>query len=150
MKKAGIIAIIVISIPIVFISCNAARWFGGAVEVAQQEFGAKELLRKYEWFKDAAASLDKKRADIQVYQSRITQMNEDYSDTHRKDWPRTDREQMSVWQAESSGVKASYNGLAAEYNSQMAKFNWRFCNAGTLPKGATVTLPREFASYIDR
>lgn len=124
-------------------------WFGEAASVAKAEFGPRELLRKYEWFKDAAAELDKKKADILVYDERIKSLNSDYVGIGRKDWPRTDREQMSIWQAEASGVKASYNGLAAEYNAQMSKFNWRFTNAGDLPEGASTPLPKEFKTYTE-
>lgn len=120
---------------------------GEAVQVAKEEFGPRAMLQKYEWFKDAAAQLDKKQADIQVYKMKLTSLEEDYAGVSRKDWPRTDREQKSIWQAEVAGVIASFNGLAAEYNAQMSKFNWAFTNAGTLPKGATVPLPREFKPY---
>lgn len=126
---------------------TAFSWFGEAATVAKEEFGPRELLKKYEWFKDSAAELDKKVADISVYQKRVDGLNADYAGVHRKDWPRSDREQMSIWQAEAAGVKASYNGLAAEYNAQMAKFNWSFTNAGQLPQGATVALPKEYKPY---
>jgi hypothetical protein len=120
-----------------------------AMDVAHEEFGPKALLTKYEWFKDAAAQLDKKRADIKVYDVRIATMSEDYGDTPRKDWDRTDKEQRNIWLGEMAGVKASYNGLAAEYNAQMAKFNWRFCEVGKLPQGATEPLPRDFKPYTE-
>lgn len=101
--------------------------------VAQKEFGASALLRKYEWFKSAAAELDAKRANIEVYGGLLTS-----PDTTSKD----------ILAMEVAGMKASYNSLAAEYNAQMAKFNWRFTNAGDLPAGATQVLPREFRAYI--
>lgn len=122
-------------------------WFGEAATVAKEEFGARAMLQKYEWFKDSSAELDKKKADIAVYKTRITALQQDYEGVARKDWPRTDREQMSIWRSEHSGVVASFNGLAAEYNAQMAKFNWSFTNAGQLPQGASETLPREFKTY---
>jgi len=125
-------------------------WFGEAGKVAQDEFGPKAVLLKYEWFKDTAAQLEKKQADIAVFERRIKQQDEAYKGTSRKDWPRDEREQRSVWESEVSGVKASYNGLAADYNSQMAKFNWRFANVGELPKGAENPLPREFKSYVSQ
>ena len=125
-------------------------WFGEAAQVAKEEFGPREALRKYEWCKDAAAQLDKKQADILMYESRVKSMREDYKDTPRKDWDRTDKETMSQWQSELLGVKASYNGLAAEYNANMAKFNWRFAEAGQLPQGASVALPREFKPYEEK
>ena len=125
-------------------------WFGEAANVAQQEFGAKALLTKYEWFKDSAAALEKKQADISVYESRIKNMADGYKALERQKWPRDDREQYNTWSSEVAGVKASYNSLAAEYNAQMAKFNWRFVNAGELPRGADSPLPREFKPYINQ
>jgi hypothetical protein len=124
-----------------------AGWFKETAEVTQKEFGPSALLKKYEWFKDASAQLDKKQADIQVYQARITNMEESYLGQPRKDWARDDREQYNTWQSEVSGVKAGYNTLAADYNAQMAKFNWSFANAGQLPKGADKPLPREYKPY---
>ena len=137
--------VLLLIISIIISSCG---WIGEANTVAREEFGSRALLEKYEWFKDASAQLDKKLADVKVYQARVNNMRADYDGIARKDWDRTDKEQMSVWQSEVAGVKASYNGLAAEYNSAMAKFNWQFCNKGTLPEGATEPLPREYKTYI--
>lgn len=122
-------------------------WFGEAAKVTQEEFGPRAMLEKYEWFKDAAAQLEKKQADISVYDGRLSAMNGTYKDLARQKWPREDREQYNVWSSEVAGVKASYNSLAAEYNAQMAKFNWRFANVGELPKGVDKPLPREFKPY---
>lgn len=123
-------------------------WFSGATKVVQKEFGAEMLLKKYEWFKNASAELDKKRADIAVYEGRLSGLEQTYAKLTRERWPREDREQYNVWQSEVAGVKASYNSLAAEYNSQMSKFNWRFTNVGDLPPGATEPLPREVKPYV--
>lgn len=131
-----------------FVFSTCAGLIGETVQVAREEFGPRELLRKYEWFKDTLAQLDKKTADINVYETRTKNMHKEYEGTKRKDWDRTDKEQFNQWNMEVAGVKASYNGLAAEYNSQMAKFNWRFTNAGDLPQGADKVLPREVRQYI--
>jgi hypothetical protein len=128
-----------------FVSC---RYVQDAKDTTFDQFKASELLRKYEYFKDVSANLDKKIADIQVYESRVTNMTKEYEGTKRINWAKEDREQMSVWQSEVAGVKASYNSLAAEYNSAMSKFNYSFCNIGTLPKGATTVLPKEYKPYI--
>jgi hypothetical protein len=126
-------------------------WFGSAAEVAKEEFGPKAALAKYEWFKDASAQLDKKQADIKVYAARLGEISGGYPPgTTRASWAREDREQYNTWSSEVAGVKASYNALAAEYNAQMAKFNWRFANAGDLPKGADRVLPREYPAYIEQ
>lgn len=123
-------------------------WFGEAAKVTQEQFGPQAMLSKYEWFKDAAAALEKKQADVGVYEGRIKAMEASYKDLARQNWPREDREQCNTWASEVAGVKASYNTLVAEYNAGMSKFNWRFANAGELPKGADKPLPREFKAYI--
>jgi hypothetical protein len=101
---------------------------------------------KYRWFKDVVNQLDKKRADVQVYEGRLKAMAEPYKTLPREKWLREDREQYNVWSSEVAGVKAGYNSLAAEYNTHMAKFNWRFANIGHVPQGAQ-QLPRDFPEY---
>lgn len=128
-----------------FTGCGACQ---EAADVAHEEFGPRALLTKYEQFKDMSAALDKKVADISVYDSRAKFMQKGYDTLPRHEWPREDREQYNLWQTEVAGIKASYNTLAAEYNSQMAKFNYRFANVGELPKGATQPLPRKYKPYI--
>jgi hypothetical protein len=123
------------------------RMVDNAFDTAYQEFKPEELLRKYEWFKNASASLDKKLADITIAETRMKKMELDYKGLPRKDWPREDREQYNLWSSETAGIRMSYNSLAAEYNAQMSKFNWRFTNAGDLPQGATEVLKREYRTY---
>ncbi|MBS3166753.1 hypothetical protein J4403_00915 [Candidatus Woesearchaeota archaeon] len=125
----------------------AISWFSETGKVAKEEFGARALLEKYEWFKNASATLDKQKADIQVYEKRISMMEEDYKNLPRNKWSREDREQCNVWKSEVAGIIAGYNGLVAEYNAQMAKFNWRFANAGMLPEGATEPVRRKYKEY---
>ena len=123
-------------------------WFSEAAKVTQEQFGPRAPLAKYEWFKDASAQLDKKQADITVYESRMKGMDATYKSVERIKWPREDREQYNIWSSEVAGVKASYNALAADYNAQMAKFNYAFANVGQLPKGAETPLPREYKPYV--
>ncbi len=70
-----------------------------------------------------------------------------YVGTPRKDWPRHDATQWAQWKAEVDGVAAAYTSLAAEYNARMVKINYAFTNRGSLPKGATTVLPREYKPY---
>jgi hypothetical protein len=149
MKAVGwvcVLLIAVVGLAVIGSALGVVDWFvndpkTGAIAVAKDELNARELLRKYTWFKDASAQLDARAADIRVYQSRI--------DNLRKvpNLDRTDREQLMIWESEVSGTKAAYNSLAAEYNSQMAKMNWQFTNIGQLPAGADKPLPREFKPY---
>ena len=85
MGKAGYIFSAIAIITILSIGGFVCGWFGEAAQVAQEEFGPRELLKKYEWFKDVAASLDAKKANIEVYAGRITALQEDYVDVPRKD-----------------------------------------------------------------
>lgn len=143
-----VVGLVLFCVPVGVImrACSVAN---EAANVAQEQFGPREALRKYEWFKDAAAQLEKKQADLGVYDSRLGSLKEANGETPRVRWARSDLEQWSIWQSESAGVRASYNSLAAEYNSQMSKFNWRFANAGQLPPGASTPLPREFKPYLE-
>ena len=131
-----------------FLVSNGCWFAGQTVQVAKEQFGPRELLRKYELFKDMHSALDRGNANIKVYESRITAMENDYEGTVRKDWDRIDKQTMSTWQSEVAGVKANFNQMASEYNAAMAKFNYAFCNVGTLPEGATEPLPREYVIYV--
>lgn len=122
-------------------------WFSDAGAVAQKEFSASAVLQKYEWFKDAAAQLDAKKANIEAYRRRQESMKSSYGSKPRSEWDRSDKEQFNLWEQELAGTVANYNGLAAEYNASMAKSNWAFANAGNLPKGAE-PLPREYREYV--
>lgn len=128
----------------------AFSWCGETASVVQQEVGPKAILQKYMLLKEMHAQLDKKLADIKVYQGRLKSMEESYNGQSRSKWAREDREQYNVWSSEVAGVKASYNELAAQYNAKMAEVNWSFANVGQLPQGATEVLPRSYAPYIEQ
>lgn len=147
MKVFGWAVLIVIILVALWVGGMALGWIGGAVQVVQEQVEPHELQRKYELFKDEAAQLDKKRADLSVYEARFKAFGAKGIDCPET-LSRARSEQCLVWVQEVSGVAASYNALAADYNAQMAKWNYAFCNVGSLPKGATEPLPREFKSYI--
>lgn len=139
------IGFVVIGLGIVLGSAGyVLGWFSEAAQVAQEEFGPRAMLQKYEWFKDASAQLDKKVADVAVFEAQIAELQTE------DDPDRFSRSDLNQWRRELAGIKASYNLLSGEYNSQMAKFNWAFANVGTLPPGAEMPLPREYKPYIGR
>lgn len=147
----------VIAIPVLIVAgflihgCNIVTGTAHkAMDVTAAQLDPATLLRKYEWFKDASTVLDKRIADVAVYEKRFVQLKADYGDKSRTEWSREDREQYNIWQSEVSGIQAGYNSLAAEYNAAMAKINYAFCNVGQLPRGATEPLPREFKPYITK
>lgn len=135
---------------LIFAVSYAFSWCGSAANTVQKEVGSDAMLQKYMWLKEAHAQLDKKQADVKVYQTRLKSMDDMYKDVPRAKWAREDREQYNVWSSEVAGIKASYNDLAAQYNAKMAEMNWRFTNVGELPQGATETLPREYAPYMEQ
>ncbi len=143
MKNIGWLILICIGLTIAgFIGkgCN------DAVDTATKEFNPSTLLKKYEYFKNVSAALDKKQADIGIWHEEVQQYKEDYPSGNA---PKDERETHQLRRSEMIGIISSYNDLAAEYNAQMAKFNWSFCNAGQLPQGATTPLPREYKPYIN-
>lgn len=146
---AGKIALVILCFGALWITLSLTGLVCGAANdasnVVRKEFYPSALLKKYEWFKDAAAALDEKIATISTYEARNKQTKDEYGKP--SSWPRDVREQNAIWQSELAGIKASYNLLAADYNSQMVKFNWRFCNVGDVPEGGTA-LPREYKPYI--
>jgi len=148
MKWFGIIVLALVVLGAGFIVSNGCWLVNQSVEIAKEEFGPRALLEKYEMFKDMHSALDRQKANIEVYESRITSMEADYANVPRNEWDRIDKQTMSVWQSEVAGVKASFNRTASEYNAAMAKFNYAFCNVGTLPQGATEPLPREYITYV--
>ncbi len=126
------------------------RYVKNASDVAYDEFSARPLLKKYEWFKDASAKLDAKLASIKVAEGQLARLEKQHEGMARKDWPRTDLETHSLREQEVAGLKMSFNQLAAEYNARMVKENHAFCNVGDMPRGTTKPLPREYKEYLDR
>jgi len=153
MSKEKIIATVILLLFAVMIASGlreCTRYVKSAKETAYKEFNAETLLKKYEYFKDVSAQLDRKTADIYVFKLKIEDLKLEYANVPRENWARDDREALNVWKSELDGLKSSYNQLAAEYNSAMSKFNYSFCNVGELPKGAEHPLPREYKPYIDK
>ena len=149
MKGFFIVIGVVLLLGVVSVGGMALNWMDEAATVAQEEFGPREMLRKYEWFKDASAQLDAKNSTIDRLRSQVAGMEADYEGIARPQWAREDRQTLSVWRADLTGAIGSFNLLAGDYNAQMAKFNYAFANAGSLPQGATQPLPREFKPYTN-
>ena len=137
-----------ILIPLMFIGGICSKAVSETTAVAFDELGPKALNSKYEWFKDAASSLDSKLASLGALESKIGLLEDMYEGESRKDWAREDRITWSLWRSERDGVKISFNQLASEYNAEMAKFHTAFVNAGMMPQGGDGTVKREYATYI--
>lgn len=124
---------LLLSLSLFTIQCNDAK------DTIYNELKVSTLLKKYEYFKDLSAAIDKKRADIELYQIEISSYTKE-----------DDRFYVEQRKSELIGIIAMHNQLCAEYNSAMSKFNYRFTNTGDLPEGATEPLPREYKPYINK
>lgn len=155
MKTVFYIFIIILALAVlggIFRACSfAGKMVNNGINTAYQQFKPEELLRKYEWFKDASAQCEAKSADLQVYEQRFADLKSSYGadSLKRRNWARDDVDQWNIWQSEYTGIKASYNDLASQYNAAMAKFNYAFCNKGSMPDGSMQPLPREYKPYIN-
>lgn len=123
----------------IIIGCTLIRFCASTADTVHKEYNTGALLKKYEYFKDMASAIDRKRADIEVYRNDL-----ESTDIHDKQ----DKEDYKQRKSEALGIILIYNGLVADYNAQMSKFNWRFCNVGDLPASNLEPLPREFKPYI--
>jgi len=143
MKK---IVLLALALSLSFCDC---RYVNDAADTVFEETKLSSSLKKYEWFKDAAAQCEAKLATIETYKARQKALTEAYEGKKRGDWSREDREQYNLWESELAGIRANYNNLAAEYNAAMSKINYAYANVGGLPNGASQPLPREFKQYLE-
>ncbi len=124
----------------ILVTVSVMNYFNDGAKVIQKEFAPSALLKKYEDFKNLSAAIDKKRADIAMYQEELKSM----TGTDKDD--KFYREQRK---AELFGIIASHNTLCQQYNTAMSEFNYRFTNVGDLPKTNLEPLPREYKPYIN-
>lgn len=124
---------------VVVISIAVIRSCADTANVIHNEFGASALLKKYEYFKDLSAAIDKKRADLDAYKANL----KDYNPKDKDDKFYYEQSKM-----EAMGILTMYNQLVSDYNSGMSKFNYAFCNVGTLPSSNLDPLPREYKPYL--
>ena len=117
------LAVFLLGMCLIPLGCTLG-WFHNAAETIKHETSLSEQLRRYNWFKDASATLDSRLSTIKLYEKRFDNLKKSYDNEPRSKWSRADQEQSNVWEMELAGIKASYNNLAAEYNAAMAKENW--------------------------
>lgn len=126
MKLLGWILLIMVTFTGLSLVGSALGWFTEAAQVAKEEFGPRNALKKYEWFKDASEQIRKLDSDIRVYEDKQVLLCVSGMD-------RIAREQCMLWSQEVAGVKSAYNGVVAEYNAQSQKFNWEMFDTTQIP-----------------
>ena len=129
--------LVLITLSTILMSCT---FVSDGVKTANQEYKPSILLKKYEYFKDLSGAIDKKRADIEMYQNEI----KDYQIEDK-----SDKDYIQQRKSELIGIISMHNSLCSEYNTAMSKFNYRFTNKGDLPQTNLDPLPREIKPYIN-
>lgn len=129
LKLIGLIAIFLAFIALIG---YAFGWFGEAGQVAQEEFGPRASVDKYEYFVETSEVLDAKIMMIEQKKGQIAELEKAYEGMKRNEWTRTDLQSHSQWSQELSGMKISYNNLVAEYNAKSREFTWSQYNTDSL------------------
>lgn len=106
-------------------------WFSEAARVAQEEFGPRAALQKYEWFINQAASIEKMDKDVVMFDGRVKSVDAQYKTygDDRAKWPphiaiQFNRERQQA-REDLIAVASQRNNLVREYNSASEKFNWK-------------------------
>lgn len=106
-------------------------WFGEAAKVAQDEFGAKAALAKYEWFIEQATRIEKMDKDIGLFEARVKGVESQYQG-YGKDmakWPPHIQVQYNKERQQARedliAIASQRNNLVREYNAASEKFNWK-------------------------
>ena len=108
----------------------AFGWFGEAASVAQDEFGAKASLAKYEWFIDQETKIASMDVTIKNFHQKqdaiVNQFTKDYGG--QTSWylltKNNYQKQIDLVREQLQATIAQRNTLAADYNAQSEKFNW--------------------------
>jgi hypothetical protein len=122
--------------------------FNEGTQVAQEEFGPRAAIDKYNNLKSIRSSLEGKIYDMQTQANSIKALEALNNGTPRNQWARSDLETYNIRTTDLNSIVMSYNSLASEYNWKMASINWAFADVGQLPKGADGVLPREYSKYV--
>jgi hypothetical protein len=106
------------------------NWFGEAAQVAQEEFGPRAALEKYEWFIDQASRIEKMDQDIVLFENRIANVDSNYSayGSDKSKWPAhiqvTYNHEKQQSRDDLTAIISQRNNLSRDYNAQSEKFNW--------------------------
>lgn len=113
------------------ITASSCRWVNDGVETAHQEYDPSAMLKKYEWFKNQSARIQKMDQDIanaKTLRDGIKAQFEADNGKDHKSWdPVTRKQYQDKVDLQDQMVMANVsqrNSVVADYNAQSAKFNW--------------------------
>ncbi len=108
-------------------------WFNQAANVAQEEFGPRAALEKYEWFKNQAAAIKTAELSRDQFKNSLTKLENDQLNT--KDIVSMQLMEGRIVQARNdlAAFEANLKNLKEEYNAASAKFNWQMFKDNDVP-----------------
>ena len=108
-------------------------WFSEGAQVAQEQFGPRAALKKYEWFIDRSNQIKKMDGDVKIFQARVSLVDSTYGSKKSMDLVTRQLYNDKKQQAETdlAAIISQRNNLVTEYNAQSEKFNWRPFNTRT-------------------
>lgn len=105
-------------------------WFEEAGKVAQEEFGPKAAMEKYEWFIEQVNAIEKMDVDITLYTRRLNNVEEEFKSygTDKSKWPPhiqiSYNQRRQEAEDDVTAIVAQRNNLVKDYNAASSKFNW--------------------------
>lgn len=110
----------------------ASGWFKEAGQVAQEQFGPRGALSKYEWFRDKNESIigvkiktKNAKADLEAFTAAAGP---------RDKWTFEDKQEWARLSAVATATKNILSEMVAEYNANSKKFNYEAFRANDLPQ----------------
>ncbi len=103
--------------------------FSEAAQVAQEEFGPRAALDKYEWFIEQSTRIEKMDQDIKLFEGSAEAVDKQYAGYgDQTKWSPDIRLQYNRAKQQSRddliAVVSQRNNLVREYNGASQKFNW--------------------------
>jgi len=114
------------------------------------EFGPKEMVEKYEWFKHTAAQLEKMQEEVLVYEHFMHEMCDSYGSpplVSIESWAEKGRDRFGRWAMEIFDLKRNYDTLARKYNAEMTPRIWKFIDKLEATKEVGNRIPIVFLLY---
>jgi hypothetical protein len=114
-----------------YITTSSCRFVDDGVETAHQEYDPSAMLKKYEWFKNQSARIQKMDQDItnaKTLRDGIRSQFEADNGKDHKSWDPVTRKQyqdkVDLQDQMVTATVSQRNSIVADYNAQSAKFNW--------------------------
>lgn len=129
----GIFAVVIILLVVLSIVGYALGWIGEAADVAQEQFGARNAVRQYEWFKNQYELIQAADQKIAQTEAQLKQLKEDLG-PDRKEWSMFDAQEYDRLSSVLLGQRNYRQTLVADYNAHSKMANRSVFRTNDLPE----------------